>query len=476
MKPLAALVLCALPLAAHVGSPDVFYEGEAGPYRLLVTVRPPQVIPGVAEVEIRSASPEVRQVRIVPLPMTGLGAKLAPVPDLAKPSQEDPQFYTGSLWLMATGSWQVRVAVDGTRGPGTVSVPVPALSTRILSMQRALAAVLIPLALVLAGGLISIIGAGAREAQLAPGEEPDAARVRRARVAMAVTALAVVGALWLGNQWWRAEAGGYERNVFKPLGLRATVENGNRLVLRLEEPGWLNRQTDDLVPDHDHLMHLYMIRVPEMDLAWHLHPELTGPATFVQQLPSMPAGRYALYGDIVHASGFPDTATAQVDLPTIAGQPLVGDDAGGAGPRLEKADYNRSVAILPDGYRMIWDRDPGPVRARQPYELRFRLENGLGNPASDMELYMGMQGHAAIVSPDGSVFAHIHPSGSVPMPALRLAGDVNPHAEHAMMVSGLPPDVSFPYGFPKPGAYRLFVQVKRGGNVETGVFDARVEN
>jgi hypothetical protein len=88
---------------------------------------------------------------------------------------------------------------------------------------------------------------------------------------------------------------------------------------------------------------------------------------------------------------------------------------------------------------------------------------------------MGMLGHAAFVSVDRSVFAHVHPSGSVPMPAIELAQPENPHAGHMTMQSGLPAEASFPYGFPKPGAYRIFVQMKRAGAIVTGVFDAQVE-
>ena len=161
-----------------------------------------------------------------------------------------------------------------------------------------------------------------------------------------------------------------------------------------------------------------------------------------------------------------------------------------------------SSDLLPGDYRMIWNRGARPLRARVPYELQFRVEDASGHPAGGMGLYMGMQGHAAFVGTDRSVFAHVHPSGSVPMASLSLtaeagagdrstpanpggAGDLvtgdapthaNPHAAHMASQSGLPATVSFPYGFPKAGDYRIIVQVKRSGKVETGIFDTRVEN
>ena len=486
---LSVLLLAAASAFAHVGSPDVFYEGQAGLYHLLVTIRAPSVIPGVAEIEVRSAANDVEVVHIVPTPLTGPGAKFAPVPDLALRSKDDPQFFTGSLWMMTSGSWQVRVTAEGAKGKGELSVPVPALSSSTMSMQAPVGILLGALGLLLLVGAVSIVGAGVREGQLEPGQTPDPARVRRARWVMAATAVFVLALAAMGGLWWKSEAGEYDKHIFKPLEMSATLENGDRLMLHLTDPGWARwRKVDDLVPDHNHLMHLYMISLPEMDRVWHLHPERVSAGVFDKDLPAMAAGRYALYADIVHSDGLPETLVTEMNLPAIAGKPLEGDDATGTGPPISQADPQRTIAQLADGSRMVWEREPGPLHAKRATYFRFRLEDADGKPAQNVELYMGMPGHAAFVRTDRSVFAHVHPSGSVPMAALSLtanAGDGGaamaamagmPGMDHSSMVQALPPEVSFPYGFPKPGDYRIYVQVKRGGKVETGIFDARVEN
>ncbi len=464
---------------AHVGSPDVFYEGDAGPYRLLVTVRPPAVIPGVAEIEVLGASPGIREVHIVPLPLRGPGARFAPTPDLAQRSKDDAQFYTGSLWMMASGSWQVRVTVDGAQGKGELSVPVPALASRTTTMQRGLGALLFALMLVLVVGLVSIVGASVREAQLEPGAVPAPARRKRAGIVMAATAVAVVGCLWLGNKWWNAEAADYRQIVYRPVELAASLESGNRLMLRLtQDPGWMGFRTvnEGLIPDHGHIMHLFVLSSPGMDRLWHLHPDQAGRDAFTDELPAIPAGKYQLFADIVRSNGIPETGVTQIEMPEIAGKALTGDDSSATAVPIAQADFARTTSTLPDGGQMVWERDSAPLKAKRVYSFRFLVQDAGGKPAQNMELYMGMPGHAVFVRQDMQVFAHVHPAGSVPMAALDMIKVHDMAAmSHAAATSALPAEVSFPYGFPQPGSYRIFIQVKRAGQVETGVFDARVE-
>ncbi|HET7871044.1 MAG TPA: hypothetical protein VFL42_00940, partial [Terriglobales bacterium] len=236
------------------------------------------------------------------------------------------------------------------------------------------------------------------------------------------------------------------------------IESPDKLVLK------------DLVPDHGHIMHLFLVSMPEMKSFWHLHPDQAGEGQFTVNLPTMPAGRYKIYADIVHQSGFPETQVGEIALAAIAGDKLRGDDSGTVG--LASSDR---VAQLSDNYRMVWLDGSQPLRAGEPVWFRFRIEDKNGNPAREMEAYMGMAGHAVFIATDGDVFAHVHPAGSPPMAAVEIAASATGGNEMAGMDHGpLNAEVSFPYGFPKKGDYRIFVQVKRGGRVETGAFLAHV--
>ncbi|HLX70917.1 MAG TPA: hypothetical protein VKV04_14925, partial [Verrucomicrobiae bacterium] len=49
------------------------------------------------------------------------------------------------------------------------------------------------------------------------------------------------------------------------------------------------------------------------------------------------------------------------------------------------------------------------------------------------------------------------------------------HSMHHMQSGGATSEVYLPYEFPVAGDYRIWAQFKMGGQVQTAVFDARVE-
>ncbi len=421
---LSALLLT--PIAhAHVGSPDVYAEGSAGPYKLSVVIRPPFVIPGVAEVDVRAISSGVHHISITPLALVGEASKHPPTPDAMKTPTSDSTWFTGQLWIMAPGSWQIRIAVDGDQGHGVFSVPLPAAASGTRPMQRGLGVFLAILGVILVLGMTGIVGAAAREAQLTPGAPVTPQRRRSAVIAMTVAFALLVTGVILGNWWWKSEAAGYAQQIYKPLAMDASLASGNILDLKLKDPGWLGaHRTGNFIPDHNHLMHLYMIRWPQMDVVFHLHPEPVASDEFTLPLPTVPAGDYRLYADVVHSSGFPETMVATADLPAISGRPLLGDDAEGQATPVSTANPTTTRFQLPDGYTMVWNK-PTSLTARAPIDFSFTLLDPRGQPAQDTALYMGMLGHAAFVKDDGTVFAHIHPSGTVAMAALMIAQNEN---------------------------------------------------
>ncbi len=484
----------------HVGSNNVFFSGEAGPYPVSVVIRPPEVIPGLAEISVRVSGGGADLVTVRPVRWDAAPEGGAPPPDEAVPVAGDPELYAAELWLMTVGAYRVEVAVEGSRGSGQVSVPVTSVMLGVRDLPPGLGWILAALGLLLVAGVVSITGAAVRESQVPAGETVGSQRRRRARIAMAATAVGVAGLLYLGNAWWEAVDREVRSGIFERLEVEgAMVRDGGvpALEITITDPAWGGRNWSPLVPDHGKLMHMFVVGAPGMDAFAHVHPVPVDSSTFRVPWPDLPPGEYRIYGDIVQESGFAQTVvdTITVDAAALGVSEEAARQEGVAAPETEDVLPEATAGLprdpddsawtgvpvalsgpgsetrLDDGSILEWQGDR-ELRVDEETVLAFRLWDPDEKPA-ELEPYMGMLSHAALTRDDGAVFVHLHPAGTISMGSLSvLAPDGSPMPGGGTDApTGV---VEFPFAFPQPGEYTIWVQVKREGRVLTGAFQATV--
>lgn len=474
----------AVVLSGHVGSPDTWFEGMAGPYRVQVVVRAPGVVPGLAQITIRTSDDRVTGVSVTPV-VWNAGEGGAPPPDRGKPVPGAPGTWSAELWFMSPTTYNLRLVVEGDGGEGTAVIPVTAVATRILPMTRGFGLMLAGLGLFLGVGLLTILRAAARESVLAPGVSPTRRDTWRGWTAAAVGVPLLAGLVWGGSVWWQVEEEAYRRGLYRPLEVQARVESGAAgvvLALEVTDQAWKARNWTPLLPDHGKLMHLFAVAV-EGDGFAHLHPVSADTTTFTTPLPALPFGRYRLFADVVHESGFPRTFVAEIEL-TGGGSDASGDpdDAWTAAPPAD------SLFTFSDGATIRWSRDGSPVVGAEA-GLRFQVRDSSGTPIA-LEPYMSMRGHAMVAREDGGVFVHLHPSGTIStvaqqaltvrLPTDTVLGAVSRRLDSLAVPMSHPMEpvgeLAFPWAFPEPGRYRVWVQVRWGGEVRTAAFQVKVED
>jgi hypothetical protein len=283
--------------------------------------------------------------------------------------------------------------------------------------------------------------------------------------------------LWRGKIWWDHVDVEFRNNrLYKPVEIASDLVHrpgGAFLALNLDGAERDLRDHTPLVADHGQLMHLFLVKTPEMTAFAHLHPNQVAPNQFESPLPELPPGAYSVYADITHESGLAQTILSRLELASTAPHPASADpdDSFWIGESAQGPE-----AQLPAGHsiRMLSART---FTARNEALLRFDVISPDGKPAP-LEPYMGMWSHAVIRAHDGSVYTHLHPSGTISMTSQELFArrergeDLRKPID---VICGRPErELVFPYSFPSPGSYRIWVQIKINGAVHTAAFDLAI--
>jgi len=522
---------------AHVGSPDVAMEGAAGPYHLLVSIKPPDVIPGTARVTVYLQNGTDAIITTQPVYYFS-GREGAPPAEVLQPVTGSPGAYTGIVWLMQNGSSSVLLHVKGSKGEGELVAPIVAVSTAEKKLPAATSVSLVLLGILLFILMVTLIGASVGEGITNEGEDLSLRRRRSRRVAFAMAALLTSLVVYGGNAWWGSWAKKYQHFMFRPMHANFRVDHEaseNSLVMTIDTSDNNQRRASlsYLTPDHGKIMHLFLMRLPGLDIFAHLHPDRKDTAYFMANLPPMPKGKYLAFADIVYSSGFTetirDTLTMEEDI-SAAEEPHDPDDAyayalpNNLMDNPYRNDNNAIVCGKPgkgvrmkDGSEMVMESgSAGGFESGMLYTLRFAVYDSSRQPVK-LEPYLGMQGHAVIVKNDGSSYIHVHPVGTYSVTAqanlerrigspdkeykyddrvrfrdsvdqlIRTLKGMSEQERTGLLMRQMnmlqdtmgdmkmDNSVTFPYTFPQPGLYRIWVQVKRNGQVLTAAFDREVK-
>ena len=459
--------------AAHLNSPHVFLEQRAGPYSIILVVHMPPAIPGEAEVQVRIQDrlpgEEIEiQVRAVP----PQGEDRAPPWFPAQASDVDPDFYTTPLPLMLTGVWRAQVRITGARGEAIVEVPVPARVAAPRAIGPGLMWILVGLVALQFTTGWSIFGGLGRDAHRDEHRPATRAEARRGRI-FAISSVTVLAGilLFIGYYWVLIHT--RHRGISIPAlaarvsAARPPMAPGRPPTFEMSVSRREGEPVDDVVADHGKMMHLVMVNLPDATHFVHSHPTMESGGIFRFGFAAVETGTYRLFGKLLLSSGEVTTVTTEVDVPGAGSVPDSGwsddpDDSESSQPAFGDLPLDGTVYDVGDDLSIRWISPfQRTLRAGDFYRLSFQLTDGDGQPVGGLDPYAGEAGQLVLLRSDAKVFAHVYPMGTI-------------GGRTTTPSNGDTSSVTFPYGFPEPGLYRLWVQIKHRGRVYTGVFDVPV--
>jgi hypothetical protein len=212
-----------------------------------------------------------------------------------------------------------------------------------------------------------------------------------------------------------------------------TVPAGASTMWRFQILGCDGRAIRHFQRDNTKLLHLIVVRT-DLTGYQHLHPTLGSDGTFTIGLRLARPGTYRAIADFAidgrkYVLGTNLTAPGRVETEPL---PAPG------------------IQASADGYAVELQR-PAQVTAGQEAQLTFRITRH-GQPATDLQPYLGAYGHLVALHVPELAYSHVHPNGED-----RASGAI-----------------TFGTELSQRGTYRLFLQFQTHGTVHTVAFTQTV--
>jgi hypothetical protein len=189
---------------------------------------------------------------------------------------------------------------------------------------------------------------------------------------------------------------------------------------------------------HEALLHLVIVRRDLSQFA-HEHPVAEPDGSFRLRYTFAAGGDYRLFADLA-----PKGAGAQI----LAAKLSMARSGTGVCD-IQNAWNENPVAFRVAGEcKIALDSPRSSLPVRKTIPLVFTIRDvRTDQPVADLQPYLGAAGHLLLVHEDASTFVHSHPDENAPENATAWpAGSLR-----------------FLARFPKPGLYRGWLQIRRGG-------------
>jgi len=449
-----ATLTAPIPVAAHAGNPAagrVTVVQDVGPYPLTFTLE-----------QAGPSQPLVVEVAPEPLPSSAaIGLAVVPAGAFAEPSvrlplaANDPSPVAARFPLGEAGPWELVVEANGGEGVGAARIPFEVAVPRSSPAGTVLRGALVLGGLLLAA-LVGLVAIGPRPGlprRLLPGLV--------ATTGLTLAVAAVAGVLTVRSAPAGAEevaaVGGPRPYVNATISTGpAPAPAGEPVVLDLAlTDGSTGRPVDDLVPNHEALMHAVLVSDDGAFFA-HVHPARVGPGRYRALVTPDRAGSFTFYAEVARRGSGSQ----------LLAKPLSVVGAAPAPPPPAASPLGRHEI---DGLVVVGEASTPAFRAGEPAALTFRLSRD-GQPAPALQPWLGMPGHLLARSGDGAIIAHVHAAGTA-APAANAGAENGPIpgvlAEPTATAAGFAPVLSFTFTPPQEGVYRLWLQFKTDDRIHT---------